>query len=440
MGDTLQGFISSRTSEIDDNVYRITIDNYRELQSFYKRLQRLIIAEKAAYAKSGRDLDVDNLFMVRSMLELPEGLEYRSATNRGAYTSMPNPFDSLLPISSKKDVININCPIHRDTVHFAINGLVSNLWFTQSFTSRENVVIEPLTNHMNEKLVNLNPVDTMIDVGNSDEPIKDGAIFIFSQESYDELSEDAKKKIAGGKVYIFDIKDLESERKRDQYGCPPLQIITDIVLCHNGILPQHTINQTILRSESFSDYDRDSDDYITSSDEDYLKLFTDLIDRINQDQFGISYYDLSEEIKARREIKKDTPGIGHYDTKYWDEEIINNNRLHKESFERYIEFLRNNSDIPEDILEDVKKRYMEYIDKTISVTENSGCMGYTYHPGLTIDQEKRIREIMTPEQLIKLTEEFNELEIQRIQSQLNQRQLGDMFEEKEETQEESYTK
>ena len=80
---------------------------------------------------------------------------------------------------SDKTDMKLVCPIYRDTVHFSINGLVSNLWYTQGFTNRETVIIEPLENHMNEKLINLNPVDTMIDVGKSDEPIKDNAIYIF---------------------------------------------------------------------------------------------------------------------------------------------------------------------------------------------------------------------------------------------------------------------
>ena len=269
MAETLEQVMNNKFEEVNTNVYKLTIDNNKQLQWVNKFLQPAIINEKINFVESGKELTENDLYMVRSMGEIPNDLTYQSATNRGDYTNISNPFDSVLPFMSDKTDMKLVCPIYRDTVHFSINGLVSNLWYTQGFTNRETVIIEPLENHMNEKLINLNPVDTMIDVGKSDEPIKDNAIYIFSEEVYNSLPEEQKKKVENGKVYIFDIKDTQSYDSNTQ--TPPLQIITDLVMCHNNILPQHTINQSILREETYTDEDwtKNYPNTITYSDKDY---------------------------------------------------------------------------------------------------------------------------------------------------------------------------
>ena len=101
-----------------------------------------------------------------------------------------------------------------------------------------------------------------------------------------------------------------------------------------------------------------------------------------------------ESVKERREAKKDNPGIGHYDTKYWDEEIINNNRLQKEVFARYVDFLSDKTNIPQDILDEAKKIQFEYIDKTISL-ESYGDYISLYPPGLYYKYEDRVKEVLT---------------------------------------------
>lgn len=428
MAETLEQVMNNKFEEVNTNVYKLTIDNNKQLQWVNKFLQPAIINEKINFVESGKELTENDLYMVRSMGEIPNDLTYQSATNRGDYTNISNPFDSVLPFMSDKTDMKLVCPIYRDTVHFSINGLVSNLWYTQGFTNRETVIIEPLENHMNEKLINLNPVDTMIDVGKSDEPIKDNAIYIFSEEVYNSLPEEQKKKVENGKVYIFDIKDTQSYDSNTQ--TPPLQIITDLVMCHNNILPQHTINQSILREETYTDEDwtKNYPNTITYSDKDYLKQFTDLIENINQEKFGISYYNVPESVKERREAKKDNPGIGHYDAKYWDEEIINNNRLQKEVFARYVDFLSDKTNIPQDILDEAKKIQFEYIDKTISL-ESYGDYISLYPPGLYYKYEDRVKEVLTPEELINLTKEFNQLELSKIKNTTKQHELDSMFEE-----------
>ena len=430
MNESIINTVDKDITEIDENIYLLDFNSFRSLRSADMSLREKIILAKEEFISSGRNLDIDDLYMVRSMDSLPETLSYKSYSNSGGYQTMSNPFSSLLPMMMDREVLDIVCPCHRDTIHFAINGLVSNLWFTSGFTNRGIVLIEPLKDHLNDKLVNLNPVDTMIDVGKEEEQIKDNAIFIFSKNEYDDLSEDMKNRILNHKIYLFDSDKLSASEEDIQKSYPLLEMITDFVLCHNGILPQHSINQSILREEEFSDGDWIDGKYISinHSDKDYLKQFTDLIDKISLEQFGISYYNLSDEIKANREVNKDRPGVSHYDTKYWNEEIINNNRLRKETFDRYLGFLEERVKLPKDILEDMHDKYYKYIDSEFNENDYGGIV-YSVPPGLSFNQENEIKKIVSYDKMIELTNEFNDMEINRIKNNCKQNEINNMIED-----------
>jgi hypothetical protein len=424
--DTVDQFIT----EVDENIYLLDFNSFRSLRIADMSLREKVILAKEEFISSEKNLDIDDLYMVRSMDKLPESLSYKSYSNSGGYQTMSNPFSSLLPMMMDREVLDIVCPCHRDTIHFTINGLVSNLWFTNGFTNRGIVSIEALINHLNYKLVNLNPIDTMIDVGKEEEQIKENAIFIFSKKEYDDLSEDMKESISSHKIYLFDSDKLSASEEDIQRSYPLLEMITDFVLCHNGILPQHSINQTILREEDFSDGDWIDGKYISNShsDKDYLKRFTDLIDKISLEQFGISYYNLSDEIKANREVNKDRPGVSHYDTKYWNEEIINNNRLRKETFDRYLDFLEQRVKLPSDILDDIHDKYYKYIDSEFN-ENNYGGIVYSAPPGLSFNQENEIKKIVSYDKMIELTNEFNDMEIDRIKNNCKQNEINNMIED-----------
>ncbi len=430
MNDELINTVDKVFTEIDSNVYEIDFDSFRTLRLANKSLRRKIILAKEDFVSSGNRLNIDDLYMVRSMDRLPESLKYQSYTNSGGYQTMSNPLSSLLPIMSDKKVLDIVCPCYRDTIHFTINGLVSNLWFTSGFTNRGIVAIEPLTNHLNDKLVNLNPVDTMIDVSKEAEAIKDNGIFIFSKDEYDELSQEIKNTLFDHRIYLFDSNKLSNNDNNINNSIPILEMVTDFVLCHNGILPQHSINQSILRAEDFVDEDMIDGNYVSEkhSDEDYLKQFTDLIDDVSMERFGVSYYNLSDEIKTNRNIDKDKPGVSHYDTKYWNEEIINNNHLRKESFERYLEFLKDKIDLPEDISSDLHTKYSDYINSEFNLDSYGGIVS-SFPPGLSFDQENKIKELVTNDELIELTNEFNNLEINRIKENTKQNEINNMLED-----------
>ena len=70
------------------------------------------------------------------------------------------------------------------------------MWYTTSFTDRSVVTIESLRNH-EDKLVNINPIDTFIDVTDEDEPIRDGTIIIMTKDKYEDLSEEEMLLIHG---------------------------------------------------------------------------------------------------------------------------------------------------------------------------------------------------------------------------------------------------
>ncbi len=413
MNDELMKYARGFISEVGPNLYEINCDNGLMLEYVGNSLKKQIVKAKQKFIESGKRLGEEDLFLVRTMEKLPDDLVYRSFAHRGLYTTMRNPFERLLEdrgmSSDEIKSCEIVCPIYRDTVHFAVNGIVSNVWYSDDFTNRGIAVIEPLEDHLNEKLVNLNPVDTMIDVGKSDEPISQNAVFIIEKNLYNKLSSDMVRKLNGRKIVLFDsskYKDLNN----DSSYILPLEIVTDLVICNMGYLPQHSRGQTSLNVET---YTIDGDYY---SDKNYLEAFTNLIDKISYEKLGVGYYNIPEELKEKREYDKDRFGIYHWDTKYYEEEqsINYNNRLIY--IEKYLNMLREKLGLPDNMFNYIYKRYCRYVDLNYSKAAY-GSLGHHHISLINFEDAQHFIDRVSLEKFIELTKEFNISEQNKLEQE-----------------------
>ena len=424
MSKMLKDYVGNYIDEIDRNVYEINCNDFFTLSKINNSLRKMIVKEKQDFIDSGYKLSEDDLFLVRTMDELPDDLVYRSFANSGKFTMMKNPFERIMEdynLSEQEIEDNkLVCPIFRDTVHFSINGIVSNLWYTDNFTDRGVVVIEPLKNH-SDKLINVNPVDSFIDVGESDESIKDNAVFIMDKNVYNNLSQEVKKKIRENKLYLFDSKKYSINDNSDEYMFnSPLEMITDMVICHNGNLPQHSISQSYLRSESCS---YEGEHY---SDKEYLKMFTDLIDKVSMNMFGISYYKLNEEIKSKRETDKDNYGVFHSDTKYYEEEQSKNYNYRLDTIRKYLSFLHEELGLSKETMEYIYDRYCRYVDLNYS-RESYGGRGMWRLSLVNYDDANDFINKVSFDKFIEVTDEFNRNQMELLNKNASKRQISEMF-------------
>ena len=406
---SLMAFSSLFMKEVSDNVYELEIGTkFSELSTLYEVLKKKIIKRKDEIGSTDIELDAHDVFMVRSMDQLPEDLCYRSLSHVGAAFHLANPFfrAHFIPgLDRSVEEFRIVSPFYRDTVHFALNGLVSNTIRTDVFTNRGCVVIEPLMDHWNDKLVNLNPIDTMIDVGGEDEKIGKNAVFIMSKEYYEQLSAEEKNRLKDHKVILFDGRKM-SQGASQKFS--PLQVITDFVLCSMGIIPQHSVGQSVMHPESYQEYDHSNwtiKEY--HSDQEYLRKFNDLMERLNMEHFGVSYYQVPPEMAQYRRVGQ--LGYFHCDLPQWDEEVENNRMLFKDTFKRYMEFLKERIDFPNEMIEKALSEYNQYIDYI--------CDHYGTRSEPVSSFIKSMWEPYTSiEEIKRLTKEFNEREMERLAS------------------------
>ena len=292
MSKMLKDYVGNYIDEIDRNVYEINCNDFFTLSKINNSLRKMIVKEKQDFIDSGYKLSEDDLFLVRTMDELPDDLVYRSFANSGKFTMMKNPFERIMEdynLSEQEIEDNkLVCPIFRDTVHFSINGIVSNLWYTDNFTDRGVVVIEPLKNH-SDKLINVNPVDSFIDVGESDEPIKDNAVFIMDKNVYNNLSQEVKKKIRENKLYLFDSKKYSINDNTEEW-----ETIGNIPVNDEKLLEMQTLAEE--EKAYLIMYINDNDDSIEITRINTSGEIENKIKKINNDYYSINKFLFSNDI------------------------------------------------------------------------------------------------------------------------------------------------
>ena len=412
--------LDSYIAEKEPNVYEfVGGDNgVILLAGLETRLKPLIIDSKCDIVSYGIPFRLDDLFLVRAMQELPNDLIYRSFTNSHTCGSITNPFSSIVsnivdgPYSfnnTNDKRLEIIYPLHRDTIHFSINGLVSNINREgKSFASNPIVVIEPFKDYCFSHLVNINPVDTMVDVGRKDEPIKGNAVVVMPKVLYNCLSPYMKRALFGRKVFLYDL-DIIDITDCTNY----MQVLTDCAICFIGGLPQHSVLQNYLVPESY--LNPINNQYV--SDAGYLKKFTDYIDRFSGIKVGVSYYDLNPEIKAKRlqyNYGEQINGVIHRDTKYWDEEISKNAAAILTYIKRYLDTLEIKLGLSEKLANEIYARF------EASVAEHYSIDNYLPTSSLVSllhnEEAREFIKLVTPERFIEVTEDFNRESLEQIKS------------------------
>ncbi len=202
--DKLQILAKKYIRKINDKVYVLEAVNGKDLKSFNDE----VILYKDYVVKNNIDLSIKDIALVRTISpsSFPTNLFERTLQEQMMNGTFKSPFSDYLEsikfskefenidIGCKKDQININdtfisYPLYRDTKHFSLNGLVSNVFnefggVSGEFTNREIMIIEPFSEHLNDKLVNLNPVDTFYDVKDKPFIIGENGVFIIDYDTY----------------------------------------------------------------------------------------------------------------------------------------------------------------------------------------------------------------------------------------------------------------
>ncbi len=333
----LQSLSKKYITEIKQSIYMISPLKSNDLDLFRKS----IIDKKLELVQQSKEITINDLALIRIMSpnDFPLNFEYHTLQDEGKYGEFENPFSNILSLIKygvdEFKSIDVGCnpeeiditslrliyPLFRRTKHFSLNGLVSNveslLGPIQILNNKEIIIIEPFKNHINDNLVNLNPVDTFFDLEKSPMKLGEDVVAIMDINTYQKMIKNPEIFKILSKIRIFlyiseNVKLTQSEKLNIQ------TFITDIVLLYLGFIPQHSINQSYIESEYYIEQNKIIEDLA------YLKLFQDGIDKICRDRLNHSYYDIPEEAKKRRRKYNDAiinlPGVLHADTDFFDQD------------------------------------------------------------------------------------------------------------------------
>lgn len=335
----IEEFAKKYIQHIKDNLYEI---NFNEKDM--KDIKCEIIHQKNQFTE---ELTLDGLLLVRTVKYeyFPSNMIYYPLDYRNCYNYVDNPFKFIIGWAGIKakgyQDINLGCEIdgdqfrknklitylYRNTKHFAINGLASNVYRLLGpdfiFDDGEVVIIEKLKNKINDKrLVNLNPVDTFFDLEGSEMEIDENAVILIKKDKFSSISEEMKKNIGNRKIFLFEGNS---------------QIATDIVIMSMGILPQHSEQQSILKTEYYFEEGKEI------NDKNYLNNFINLIEQLNQQYLDMSYINIPKDIENfRKEHFREMigkPGVLHAETKYGEIEKDKNLEYELRTYEEYLNFL-----------------------------------------------------------------------------------------------------
>lgn len=357
-------------------IYSIDVDN----------LSKYIITQKIKNVEENVPLSISDIALVRTMStdNFPKKLTYHTLQADGKIGSFANPFSKYLEYikyleefkhidvgceHSNIDVskLKIQYPLFRNTKHFSLNGLASNVVVlckaTAKFDDKEIIVIEPFEDHLGDNLVNLNPVDTFYDLADNPFKIGQNAVVIIDTDSYKRLIGDdsIRDDLSKVSVFLYDSNNNLSSCSSTSYQT----IVTDIVLSYLGYIPQHSVDQSELKPE----YCFDGTKFI--DDADYLKKFQDYMEKLNINLLNQHYYCISKSQIEKRRTKNGTivniPGTFHCETDFAFEENQTNINSILYCLQKYLTLLVEkfglNSDLAVRIFESYSKNIKEYYGK-----------------------------------------------------------------------------
>ena len=406
--------------KINDKLFVLEAINSKDLESFNDE----IILYKDYVVKNNISLSVNDLALVRTVnpSNFPIGLIEKTLQEQNTKNTFKSPFTDYLTsiklsknfykdvdFGCKRDNMNIDdtylsYPLYRDTKHFSLNGLVSNVHnefggVVSEFNNREIMFIEPFNEHLNDELVNLNPVDTFYNVKDKPFKIGDKAVFIIDYDTYKKLILNPKIKSDLDKVRVFLYTPKNIDLLRGRFNLQTC--FTDIVLAYLGYIPTHSIGQI----ELFHDMYIDNDYWVT--DDEYIKKFQDFIEELNQKLLDKSYYNIPSDIKENRYSELvNIPGLLHCETSYYDDEKRLNLESKIKTVKRYLNYLEERLGL-DHLLS--YKLYIGYI--AILIEFNYSMAGRSFFPrGLEEDIIEFIKRVGYNE-LVKVTKEFNNIPV-----------------------------
>lgn len=382
MTNELQNYSRQFIKELDTHLFKIrTIDS-----TDVEILSKGIITQKRKFVEENTSFSLKNLALVRTMSveNFPRNFMYHTLQSDGKMGNFDNPFSKFLEhikyLEEFKNIdvgcersdidvskLKLQYPLFRNTKHFSLNGLASNvvvLWkATARFDDKEIIVIEPFEDHLSDNLVNLNPVDTFYNLEDNPFKICQNAVVIIDTDSYKRLISDdnIRDDLSKVSVFLYDSNNELSSRSNVSYQT----IVTDIVLSYLGYIPQHSFGQLELEPEYYFDGTKFIDDI------DYLKKFQDYIEKLNISLLNQHYYCISKSQIEKRRTKNgtivDIPGTFHCETDFaFDEKQTNINSI-LYCLQKYLTLLIEkyelNSDLAVRIFESYSKNIKEYYGK-----------------------------------------------------------------------------
>lgn len=388
--------------QIKQNVRYLDVTNIRDYD-----LKDYIILEKTKRVNNGFQFSLDDLVLVRCMNEesFPKSGYYYPFSEINCYMEEKNPFgDYILGMIDNKiinlqgyspDQINIKHAAYRDTKHFTINGMSSDIdddVLNSKFADRPIVIIEPFKEKISDnRLVNINPVDTFFDIHASRMKVSDNATILIREDVYNNMIKDDVINEYLSKMNVVIVKGK-------------ISVATDVVLLSLRIMPQHEKNQAILLMETTTN--------LALSDQEYLVMFMNYIEEISMKYLGLSYFHLSREIDyaRRRDFGHYFPGILHCDTKY--------SKMEDEKTREYL--CKAYSEYMHAVIRKIEPFFMIYYEEIIKSICREVNKRYPY---FELDFQNFYNEFGTIimsllrksgyDKLYSITQEFNELQLSR---------------------------
>lgn len=379
----LQNFSQTFIKVLGNRLFEIWPINNIDVEN----LAKCIITQKRKNVEENVPFSLNDIALVRTMSEdnFPRNLMYYTLQADGKIGNFDNPFSKFLEYIKYLEefkYINVGCqrsdidvsklklqyPLFRNTKHFSLNGLASNVVVlckaTATFDNKEIIVIEPFKDHLDDNLVNLNPVDTFYDLENNPFKIGENAVIIMDTNTYKKLISDdsIRNDLSKARVFLYAPNNNLSSCSSTSYQT----IVTDIVLCFLGYIPQHSVDQSELKPEYYFDGAKFIDDT------DYLKKFQDYIEKLNITLLHQHYYCISKSQIEKRRKKDGTivnlPGTFHCETDFaYAEDKANINGI-LYCLQKYLFLLVEeyglNSDLAARIFESYSKNIKEYYGKS----------------------------------------------------------------------------
>lgn len=405
--------------KINDKLFVLEAISSNDLESFNDE----VILYKDYVVKNNIDLSINDLALVRTISpnNFPTNLVERTLQEQGVKGTFNSPFTDFIEslkygeffanvdVGCSRDEIDVeetklSYPVYRDTKHFSLNGLASDIFYDfgkvkNKFTDRELIIIEPFVDHLDDELISLNPVDTFYNVNNKPFIIGKNGVFIIDSNTYKKLilNLEIRKDLSKVDVFLYSTKNIKllSNRFNAQ------TYMVDIILSFLGYTPMHSIDQAKLYSDIYI-----GKDYWVS-DEEYIKKFQDLIEDLNQKLLGKSYYNIPSEIKKNRKAEyADLYGIFHAETKFFEEEVKNNLNTQINTVKRYLDYLEEKLELNPDLSSKLFDLYSDNLRKY-----NYSSYRARFYP---LDLENEIVSFITKvsyKKIIEVTKDFNNIPV-----------------------------